>query len=288
VTAAAADVSKQEQVGAFIDNGFVVLPSLLAREQLQRARVAAERAVAAPGETSCERPNNTLVPLRWDDVLVDLVLMRHKLIAASIGARDLRWISGYVSVKEPHSPPLWWHQDWWAWSHPVSFQREAPQVAVLCYLCDTAVETGALRILPGSHAASVPLHHVLPEAHSDESTGLDLTHSAMADQPEQITLALRAGDAVVTDYRLLHGTHANAGNHRRDCVLLSLTPHWRELPADVRSHLISHPALPRDDEPRPPAALAAVLPSFAGPRRDLPLNRNAPPVFTREITPNCR
>jgi hypothetical protein len=27
-------------------------------------------------------------------------------------ATDLRWISGYVTVKEPRTPPRWWHQDW--------------------------------------------------------------------------------------------------------------------------------------------------------------------------------
>jgi hypothetical protein len=130
----------------------------------------------------------------------------------------------------------------------------------------------------------MPLHRLLPEAHSDESAGLDPGNPALTDQPEQITLALRAGDAVVTDYRLLHGTHANSGGHRRDCVLLSFTPHWNELPADVRGHLISHPALPGDHEPHPATAFGALLPSFDGPRRDLPLSRNAPPVFTTSQT----
>ena len=257
-----------------------MLRGLLAAEPLRRARIAAERAVRNPGGIACERPNNTLLPLRWGDELVNLILAGHARIGWAAGARDLRWISGYVSVKDPHSPPLWWHQDWWAWDHPASYRLDPPQIAVLCYLSDTTAETGALRILPGSHAASVPLHRVLPEAHSDESTGLDPGHAAMTGQPEQVTLALRAGDAVVTDYRLLHGTHANAGEHRRDCVLLSFTPHWSELPADIRGHLISHPALPGDHEPRPATELGALLPSFDGPRRDLPLSRNAPAVFT--------
>ena len=263
----------------FRTRGFVPLPGLLKADQLIQAWNAAERAVATPSGISCERPNNTLIPLRWLDDLVDLVLSAHRRIALAIGARDLRWISGYVSVKEPHSPALWWHQDWWAWDHPVSFWRESPQVAVLCYLSDTTVETGALRILPGSHASSVPLHCVLPGAHSDDSTALDPNHPAMTDQPDQTTLELRAGDAVVTDYRLLHGTHANAGNYRRDCVLLSFTPHWSELPNEIRGHLISHPALPRADEPRQSWTFGSLLPSFDGPRQDLILNRNAPSVF---------
>jgi hypothetical protein len=171
----------------FRNNGFVALPSLLTSDQLEQARVAAERDLAAPCGISCERPNNTLVPLRWDDELVEVVLSAHRRIALAIGARDLRWISGYISIKEPHSPALWWHQDWWAWDHPISFWRECPQIAVLCYLSDTTAETGALRILPGSHAASLPLHCVLPEAHSDQSTALDPNHPAMTDQAEQIS-----------------------------------------------------------------------------------------------------
>lgn len=236
--------------------------------------------MAAPASLSCERPNNTLVPLRWDDILVELILLPRHRIAEAVGARDLRWISGYVSVKEPHSPPLWWHQDWWAWDHPISYRSEAAQIAVLCYLSDTTVTTGALRVLPGSHVASVPLHAALPEAHSDESSALDLDNPAMTDHPAQVTLELRAGDTVVTDYRLLHGTHANDGVHRRDRVLLSFTPNWSQLPADVRAHLVSHPALPGADKPRPRGPLAELLPLFDGPRRDLTLNRNAPAIFT--------
>lgn len=275
------------QASRFHRAGFVVLDGLLTRSQLERARAGADRTVARPAGVPCERPNNTLLPMRWDDPLADLVLAARDRTSAAIGARDLRWISGYVSVKEPHSPPLWWHQDWWAWDHPVSLLHDPVQVAVLCYLSDTTAQTGALRVLPGSHAASVPLHRVLPEAHSDESTALDLDHPAMTDHPGQVTLELRAGDAVVTDYRLLHGTHANCGPRRRDCVLLSFTPHWNELPDDIRGHMISHPALPQDGESGPAGQLAALLPGFDGARRDLPLNRNAPPDFTVSQPPGA-
>jgi ectoine hydroxylase-related dioxygenase (phytanoyl-CoA dioxygenase family) len=265
--------------GEFRRSGFVVLPDLLSADALTQARAAAGRAIASPSGLSCERPNNTLVPLRWDSPLVALVVAARERIRTAVGARDLRWISGYVSVKDPHSPPLWWHQDWWAWDHPISLARDAAQVAVLCYLADTTADTGALRVIPNSHAASVPLHAALPEAHGDEASALDLSHPAMADHPQQVTLTLHAGDAVVTDYRLLHGTHGNSGDHRRDCVLLSFTPHWRELPTDIRAHLISHPALPAADE-RCAGTLSTVLPTFAGERRDLPLNRSAPAEFT--------
>jgi ectoine hydroxylase-related dioxygenase (phytanoyl-CoA dioxygenase family) len=79
-------------------------------------------------------------------------------------------------------------------------QRSA-QPAALCCLSDTAVDSGTLRVLPASHASSVPLRAALPEAHSEDSNTLGLKHQAMADHQGQLTIALRAGDAVVTDYR---------------------------------------------------------------------------------------
>jgi hypothetical protein len=90
----------------------------------------------------------------------------------------------------------------------------------------------------------------------------------------------RAGDAVVLDYRLLHGTHPNASSKRRDCLLLSFTPNWGGLPADVRAHLVRHLALPADGEPVPPTGWTAeLLPRFDGARADLELNRLAPARF---------
>jgi ectoine hydroxylase-related dioxygenase (phytanoyl-CoA dioxygenase family) len=61
-------------------------------------------------------------------------------------------------VKDPHSGPRWWHRDRWCWNRPESLRREAPQAALLRYLDDPSATTGALRVLPGSHATSTALH----------------------------------------------------------------------------------------------------------------------------------
>jgi ectoine hydroxylase-related dioxygenase (phytanoyl-CoA dioxygenase family) len=124
----------------------------------------------------------------------------------------------------------------------VSARPAAAQVAVLTYLTDTDERNAALRVLPGSHRGAAG---------------------------EPFTLSLRAGDAVALDYRLLHGTHANATPRRRDCLILNFAPAWSALPEDIRGHLIQHPALPGDGE----RAAAPWLPRYDGPRRDLPLNR---------------
>jgi ectoine hydroxylase-related dioxygenase (phytanoyl-CoA dioxygenase family) len=84
------------------------------------------------------------------------------------------------------------------------------------------------------------------------------------------TLAARAGDAVALDYRLLHATHANRSDVRRDALIVNFTPSWKSLPDDIRAHLIRQPALPTAEE------TDDLLPRFEGTPRDLPLSREAP------------
>ena len=269
---------------AFLRSGFAVLPRLLDGSELPPVRSAVERLLSGPLPPGCERPYNTLAPLRWDDPLVATVLRDRvvRAIADAVDARDLRWISAYVSSKDRRSPPLWWHQDWWCWQHPVTYRRRASQVAVLIYLSDTDPAKGALRLLPGSHQRSVPLHAALPGAHRrPEAVRPD--DEVMQDQSDQTTLALGAGDAAVIDYRLLHGTHANESGVRRDCLVFNFAPEWSALPRELKAHLIRHPALPSAEErDRAPSWLREVLPTFAGTPRDLDLQRDAPVAFAIE------
>jgi len=265
-------------------DGFVVLDEFLDEDDLIGIRQAVDKCVGSSQGTACPRPHNTLLPLRWNDRIVQLLLSsdrRVQVLTETLRADDLKWISGYVSIKEPHSPPLWWHQDWWCWDHAVSLQRAAPQVAVLCYLAATDLQNGALRVLPGSHHRSSRIHAALPEPHASATNGLEPGHIAMSDHPAQVTLSLKAGDAAAIDYRLLHGTHGNATDARRDCILLSFTPSWRDLPHEIRGHLISHPAQPAGNEhPSATSWEAELLPQFHGVRRDLPVNRTAPSYFS--------
>jgi ectoine hydroxylase-related dioxygenase (phytanoyl-CoA dioxygenase family) len=269
--------------GQLQSRGFAILPGFIAEAELGVVRQLVEECLATLLAPGCERPNNTLLPLRWDHPLVSTILgsdARVSSVASVSAAKDLRWISGYVSVKEPRSSPLWWHQDWWCWDHSSSFLDAPVQIAVLCYLTDTSIRTGALRVLPGTHRRTHALHACLPAAHAEE-VALPADHAAMADHRDQASLEAFAGDAVVIDYRLLHGTHPNTSTSRRDCLLFSFAPSWSLLPDDLRAHLIRHPAQPQPHEPVP--ASRRLLPHYDGTRRDLRLNRVPPSRFT--VTP---
>jgi ectoine hydroxylase-related dioxygenase (phytanoyl-CoA dioxygenase family) len=268
----------------FDAGGYGVIPGFLDTRDLRVFTDGLAAALRAPPHPGMSRRGNDLVPLRWDDPIVAHLLRSPSHVAAVAeltGARDPRWIAGYVSTKAPHSPALWWHQDWWCWDHQISYRRAAAQIAVLCYLGDTTARNGALRVLPGSHHASAPIHLALPEAHGPVAETLAADHAAMTDVAGQATLAVRAGDAVALDYRLLHGTHANETAVRRDCILLSFVPDWGGLPDEIKAHLIVHPALPRADEGvrRAAGGYDRLLPRFDGTPQSLPVNRVAPAVF---------
>jgi ectoine hydroxylase-related dioxygenase (phytanoyl-CoA dioxygenase family) len=84
-------------------------------------------------------------------------------------------------------------------------------------------------------SSSAPIHAMLPEAHGHAAGQLESGHAAMSDLPNQMTLCMKSGDAVAMDYRLLHGTHGNASNARRDCILLSFAADWQQLPDDIKA-----------------------------------------------------
>lgn len=272
-----------EDIESFNSQGFVVIKNYLDKIELPVIETEVEKTIATNKTSTCIRPNNTLLSLRWNDYIVGKILSspyRVSRIINAVGAKDLKWISGYISIKDPHSPPLWWHQDWWCWQHDVSFKKVTSQVALLCYLKDTDVENGALRVLPGSHHKSTTLHAFLPEAHADASNEMEAEHVALQNNDEQITLNLNAGDAVIIDYRLLHGTHENSTSTRRDCIMLTFTPSWKDLPADIKGHLISHYSLPSENEESFNTPFHQdLMPTFEGKRKDLFVDRMPPASF---------
>jgi hypothetical protein len=255
-------------------DGFVILQRVIDAEA-----IASLRAVARDGGRSVtrDRPHSSMVPLSYRDERVVRAITSPGLLAAfdDLGFRDIRWLSGYVVAKKPQAPGLWWHQDWWAWGDPVSNRRIPPQLFANVYLGDTFPANGCLRVLPGSHRRRLPLHDVLPEAHSDDMERLSDDHPAFARQPGEVDVAMKVGDVVLGDVRLLHATHPNTSDQARTGVILWFLPHYGELPERFRAHYAQHPCQPpvgwaQQPDSDVPARLRPLLPDHA--------SLDAPPV----------
>ncbi|URM91344.1 phytanoyl-CoA dioxygenase family protein [Streptomyces sp. MRC013] len=167
-----------------------------------------------------------------------------------LGASDLRWLSGYLISKPPRSPRLWWHQDWWAWDHELSFAEMPAQISVLTYPTGSGKENGCLRVIPGSHRRRHRLHSVLPPAHTEEINGLPADHPAFQEQADEVEIPLAPHDFVVCDVRLLHSTHANTTGVERPGVVLWYLPDYGSLPPAFRSHYARNQCQPSDEERR--------------------------------------
>ena len=82
---------------------------------------------------------------------------------------SLRWLTlSYAAWGEPaaNSAPLYWHNDWWAWDDPISFQSKPTMLFVMFYLTNTNKQNGCLRVIPGSHLRYNKVHQHIKKHHS--------------------------------------------------------------------------------------------------------------------------
>jgi hypothetical protein len=80
----------------FRRDGYAVLEGFLRPAELGPLRADVDEALAAPLPPGCDRPHNTLAPLRWNGGIIERVLssrQRQQGLADAVNADDLRWIS---------------------------------------------------------------------------------------------------------------------------------------------------------------------------------------------------
>lgn len=193
----------------------------------------------------------------------------------SLGFDDPRFWSGFLLSKPPHAPPLYWHQDWWAWQDAVSGNRISPQVFLMYYLSDTTVANGCLRVIPGSHVRRTPLHDMLPDAHTEATYKASLDSPLFADYPGAADVPVNAGDLLIGDARLFHAAHANTTDRRRSCLTLWYMPEFASLPESIRAFVATHRPLPPPgfEETEEGQLMESLLPRYTGAAKPAAFNR---------------
>ncbi len=182
-----------------------------------------------------------------------------------LGFADPAFSSGYLISKPPHSPALFWHQDWWGWDDPLSYSDAIAQVFVMIYLTATTPANGCLRVIPRSHRCRHPLHEA-PEAHAEDLSRVanpnDPLYHAM---PGETAVPVSPGDVVIGDARLLHGSFANVSDAERTLLTLWYHPDFARLPAGMRSR-IREIFLRRGVDTDPAAGEAMLVSDWPGPQ----------------------
>ncbi len=269
--------TKREQL---LDEGFCIFENVLDDALLAELRNVTQELIATISDADAERYKYQGTNVRVDyqhPVFARLFALPNALDAMrELGFAHPKFWSAYMLSKPPHGPPLYWHQDWWAWDEPVSLLPSPPQMFLMYYLTDTDRENGCLRVIPGSHRRHVDLHDLLPEAHSEASYNAPLDSPAFAQHPDEVDVKVKAGDLVLGDARVLHSAHQNRSDRHRTLLTLWYMPDFDALPDSIKAYVARKTPL------QPPEwwagdagkAVEPLVPYYNGPAQPAKWNRN--------------
>ena len=223
-----------------LTEGYCHVPRVLAPSFLASVQEWAARAIETVGteHRAQWRSQGSLIALADHPRFAALIAYRGlEEMFSAMELEDTRYSSGYIISKPPGGPPLFWHQDWWAWRHPISGTDRVAQIALFVYLTDTRRENGCLRVIPGSHRRAHPLHDVIDAHDPALATVENPDDPAFSSHPDEVDVPVAAGDVVVADARLVHGTHPNESAEERMNITLWWHPRYAELPPEIRARL---------------------------------------------------
>ena len=151
--------------------------------------------------------------------LADLIRAPHILdtVEDLIGPDILCWTTHWF-IKEARSPDyVSWHQDNNYWGLDTK-----DLVSVWIALSPATVESGCMRMLPGSHL-NPPMPHVDTRAEHNMLTR-GQTIDVDIDESKAVNVEVNTGDAALFAYEIAHASHPNRSDDRRIAVVLRYIP----------------------------------------------------------------
>ena len=276
--------TKREQL---LTNGFCLFENVLNRAILDEVTQVTEALLSECSEADAQRyryQGSNISVAYQHPVFPRLFALPEALAALSeLGFDSPKWWSGFLLSKPPHAPPLYWHQDWWGWDDPVSASPIPAQLFLMYYLTDTTRENGCLRVLPGTHFRRVPLHDLLPDAHTETTYNASLESPLFSDPPEALDIPVKAGDLVIGDARILHAAHANQTDQRRSLLTLWYFPDYATLPEPIQAFIARSSRQPPPDYPHTEEQkqLEPLLPHYSGQATPIAFNRT-PGIYLKD------
>ncbi len=245
------------------------LKQVLDENMLAQVRAASNRLLSAqPAEHFAEQKSTgSMISVYEDPFFAELVAYPPALNAlAALGFLKPRWSSGFVISKSPESPPLFWHQDWACWNDPISYTNRPYQLFLMYYLVDTNKHNGCLRVIKGSHRKRHPMHDAVPVAHTDELRSVsDPDHPAYQPVAGEVVVPVKAGDVVIGDARLLHGSYGNQSDRSRTVITLWYHPEFDSAPEYIQADVSQWPKGQIESWPASAQArIQALIPTYNG------------------------
>ena len=193
--------------------GFVVMPDVLGKEQIDRIN---KEMADAPMQVKDYSDAQTycLEPQWMSDALLELVANPPIIdFLKVLMGEDIVFTRGLFSRTLAGSPPISLHTDGQPLGSSIfGYEGSSPRLLrVLYYLDDLTEDRAPFRLVPSSHL-SLPAEanpYIRYESH-----------------PGELTLCPKAGTAVIIPINLFHGTHSNKADTQRTLVQLGYRPAW--------------------------------------------------------------
>ncbi len=262
-----------------IDKGYCIFKQVLDQpilDELRRVTAHLIDQISAADMHKYQYQGTNVQVAYQDPVFAKLFALPAALQAlASLGYDHPKFWSAFMLSKPPNGPPLYWHQDWWAWDDPVSLRPEPPQIFLMYYLTDTNRENGCLRVIPGTQRKRIPLHDLIREAHTDAARAAQLGDAEFVQHPDEIDITVQAGDLVIGDARILHAAHQNKTDKHRTLLTLWYFPDYDTLPDTIKARVARKQPLQLPDwwEGDAGKAMEPLVPWYDGPAQPALWNR---------------
>lgn len=207
-------LDRAEQIRRFEVEGYIVLPSILPPELI--ARISQEMADAEMEHTSYSvNQTRAVVQPQWHSRAVAELIGFPPMVdlLTDLLGEDIVFTRGFFQRTLPGSPGISMHTDGQPHgSNLFGYEGSCPRLLrVLYYLDELTEQRAPFRLIARSHLSF----------HADASP-----YVRYKSHPEEVTLLVPAGSAVVIPSMLFHGSHPNLCEQPRELVQLGYRPAW--------------------------------------------------------------
>lgn len=207
-------MSRAEQIRHFEVEGYVVFPSILSADLIRALKNELADAEMAHTSYSTQQTRSVAQPQWLSKTAAELIGYPPMLdFLVDLMGPEIVFTRGFFQRSLPQCPGISMHTDGQPHgSNLFGFEGSCPRLArVLFYLDALTAERAPFRLLPRSHLSY----------HAEASP-----YVRYKAHPEEITLIMPAGSAVVIPSLLFHGSHPNLAAEPRELLQLGYRPAW--------------------------------------------------------------
>ena len=203
-----------ERIRHFEVEGYVVLPNMLDSGQIERIKAEMADAPMIGRDYSAAQTESADPPMWHSESVAELI--GHPAVTGFLRAMlgdDVVFTMAAFQRTHPGAPGISMHTDGQPYGSSIfDFEGSSPRLLrVIYYLDDLPPERSPFRLISRSHLSF----------HADANPYL-----RYESHPDEITLCLNAGSALVFPKDLFHGTHPNTDSVPRSMVQFGYRPGW--------------------------------------------------------------